>query len=502
MVDISNKVSQIMVMVERGDYFTINRARQYGKTTTIRQLEKVLLKKGYLVARISFEGIGDTPFENEKNFCLNLLRQISEAFDMHSIKGYRLWRDKTITTFKKMDVFLNKMCKDKKVVLIIDETDKTSNNLVFLRFIGMLRDKYLERTNPKKATFQSVILAGVYDIKNLKLKMIKAGTHKLQDGEKRINSPWNIAADFKVDMSFSAPEIATMLNEYEKDHKTGMDIEAISKEIRAYTDGYPYMVSRLCKIIDEDLENDWTLTGVQNAVSALLIDNNTLFDDLGKNLNSNEDLYNLIYDIIMCGKRHEYSVLDNVADIGITFGFLKREGNLVVMGNRIFEILIANYFVIKEKKATMSLDIPAAFTENGKFNMALCIKKFAQHYYELYSKKDRNFLERECRFLFLTYLKPLINGKGFYHIESETRNLKRTDLIIDYGTDQFIVELKIWHGEQKHEKAHEQLIEYLNSKNKNEGYLLTFDFRKRRPKKPSSKWVRKGKKKFLDCLCV
>jgi len=36
-------------------------------------------------------------------------------------------------------------------------------------------------------------------------------------------------------MSFSAPEIATMLNEYEKDHKTGMDVEAISKEIRAYT---------------------------------------------------------------------------------------------------------------------------------------------------------------------------------------------------------------------------------------------------------------------------
>jgi len=83
MVDISNKVSQIMIMVERGDYFTINRARQYGKTTTIRQLEKVLLKKGYLVARISFEGVGDTPFENERNFCLNLLDQISEAFDFH-----------------------------------------------------------------------------------------------------------------------------------------------------------------------------------------------------------------------------------------------------------------------------------------------------------------------------------------------------------------------------------------------------------------------------------
>jgi hypothetical protein len=134
--------------------------------------------------------------------------------------------------------------------------------------------------------------------------------------------------------------------------------------------------------------------------------------------------------------------------------------------------------------------------------MALAIKKFMQHYYELYNKSNEELLESECRLLFLTYLRPLINGAGFYHIESATRNLRRTDLIIDYGTEQFIVEMKIWHGEQKYEKAHEQLIEYLNSKNKSEGYLLIFDFRKRRAKKPSAKWVRKGKKKFLDCLCV
>jgi len=115
-----------------------------------------------------------------------------------------------------LDIFLDEVCKDKKVVLIIDETDKTSNNLVFLRFIGMLRDKYLEREKPKRATFQSVILSGVYDIKNLKVKLVQRGIYQLQDGEKRINSPWNIAVNFKVDMSFSPPEIATMLLEYEK----------------------------------------------------------------------------------------------------------------------------------------------------------------------------------------------------------------------------------------------------------------------------------------------
>ena len=42
-------------------------------------------------------------------------------------------------------------------------------------------------------TFHSVILAGVYDIKNLKLKMRPEETHQY-------NSPWNIAAKFDVSM--------------------------------------------------------------------------------------------------------------------------------------------------------------------------------------------------------------------------------------------------------------------------------------------------------------
>ena len=278
MVDISNKVSQIMVMVERGDYFTINRARQYGKTTTLWQLDHELVRQGYTVAHISFEGIGDEPFENARSFCECLLRQITRELKSRKIKGYSVWEKQSVKTFEELDKFLNIACKDKKIVLIIDETDKTSNNLVFLRFVGILRDKYLLRKNGKTFTFQSVILCGVYDIKNLKLKMIKAGTHHLHDGEKRINSPWNIAADFKIDMSFSASEIATMLNEYEKDHKTGMDTEAVSKEIRAYTNGYPYLVSRICKTIDEDLEKDWTVPGVQKAVRVILHEKNFLFD--------------------------------------------------------------------------------------------------------------------------------------------------------------------------------------------------------------------------------
>lgn len=39
MVDLSERVKEIKQIIDEGKYFTINRARQYGKTTTLTALE-------------------------------------------------------------------------------------------------------------------------------------------------------------------------------------------------------------------------------------------------------------------------------------------------------------------------------------------------------------------------------------------------------------------------------------------------------------------------------
>ena len=139
---------------------------------------------------------------------------------------------------------------------MIDEVDQASNQELFLDFLGMLRDKYMKRRS--RPTFQSVILAGVYDIKNLKLKMGK-------DGERQYNSPWNIAARFNIDMNFSVAQIAAMLEEYENDKHTNMDVKGIAECIYAYTSGYPYLVSAVCKLLDEDIAEKTYLKNLTEA---------------------------------------------------------------------------------------------------------------------------------------------------------------------------------------------------------------------------------------------
>ena len=103
-------------------------------------------------------------------------------------------------------------------------------------FLSQLRGYYIRRG--RTATFQSVILAGVYDIKNIRRKLRPENEH-------RINSPWNIAADFLVDMSFSVKEISKMLTDYESDYHTGMDIDEIARLLYDKTSGYPFLDSRI-----------------------------------------------------------------------------------------------------------------------------------------------------------------------------------------------------------------------------------------------------------------
>ena len=50
MVDLSERVKEIKRFVDDGKYFTINRARQYGKATTITALKKVLYSRTKLTA--------------------------------------------------------------------------------------------------------------------------------------------------------------------------------------------------------------------------------------------------------------------------------------------------------------------------------------------------------------------------------------------------------------------------------------------------------------------
>ena len=352
MVDITEKLVQIKIMIDRREYFTINRGRQYGKTTTLSQL-KLFLANEYTVISISFEGFGSVAFETEERFCQTFLKTVKKALRFSGVTNeYReAWINDEIKAFSDLSDHITDLCEDKKVVLMIDEVDKASNHVIFLDFLSKLRDKYLSRKVEEDFTFHSVILAGVYDIKNLKLKMIQEGIYApIETETTTYNSPWNIASTFKVDMAFSEAEIAGMLVEYEEDHQTGMNIDDISKEISEYTSGYPVLVSSICKYIDEELSRDWTTAGVRRAVKLILKEKTPLFDNLIKNLDSNKSLFSLLSYMVLNSRNWSFNPDDEMINIGMRYGYLKENNGKVEIANKIFKVRLLNYFTAKKRK--------------------------------------------------------------------------------------------------------------------------------------------------------
>ena len=118
------------------------------------------------------------------------------------------------------------------------------------------------------------------------------------------------------------------------------------------------------------------------------------------------------------------------------------------------------------------------FIVSGMLQMPLVMQKFYEYYEEIYSEKDQKFIEENGRKLFLLFLKPIINGTGNYYIEAQTRDQTRTDIIVDYLGKQYVIELKIWHGNEYNKRGEEQLAEYLEYYHLDKGYLLSFNFNK------------------------
>ena len=112
-----------------------------------------------------------------------------------------------------------------------------------------------------------------------------------------------------------------------------------------------------------------------------------------------------------------------------------------------------------------------------------------------YSNKDRSFLERDGRLIFLAFLKPVINGVGHDFKEPQISEERRLDVVITYHQHKYLAELKVWKGPAAHERGLDQFADYLDRLGLDTGYLLIFDHSQKKMWKKD--WIDvKGKRIF------
>ncbi len=116
--------------------------------------------------------------------------------------------------------------------------------------------------------------------------------------------------------------------------------------------------------------------------------------------------------------------------------------------------------------------------------MEAVLNRFRIHYKDTFevrrAQRGSRLDEEDARICFLMFLIPIINGTGHYYIETGLVDRSRMDVVVDYNGEQFVVELKIWRGQAYHDNGIEQLCGYLETMHSQKGYLLTFNFNKRK----------------------
>ena len=490
MVDITNRIESIIALIKNEKYFAINRPRQFGKTTLLSCLAKqVNHMDNYLALNISFEEIDSDTYSKQEYFIHIFLDMLAREFQYLNHPKLFAFVEKNMDSIKRMpdlSKFITELIRDmmpgKSLILLIDEVDKSGNNQLFLDFLGMLRHKFLKRNEGRDFTFQSVILAGVHDVKNMKGKI-------RSDDEQKFNSPWNIAIDFTIDLSFSVNDIKNMLNNYAQDKNISPDITGIAEKIYYYTSGYPYLVSKLCKFIDEQImpKNEtlnWSVNDVDTAVQLMVSErySTTLFDSLAKYLETNQKLYDLIARISIDGAIFPFTITNPVINIGHLYGFLSAsDAGYCQIHNRIFEQRIYSHIMsnlIQSVNNQVSGFSGPEYYTTERLDINLILNRFQLFMKEHSAQKDEKFLEREGRLLFLSFLRPIINGRGFEFKEPNVSHERRMDIVITYLNHRYVIELKIWRGIKYHQEGLKQLSDYLDIYSLKQGALLIFNFNK------------------------
>ena len=272
----------------------------------------------------------------------------------------------------------------------------------------------------------------------------------------------------------------------------------------------------LCKIVDEDImskktERIWTEFDIETAADKLIRAerSTTNFDTLIKNLENSPELYDLIYRLVIEGEYIPYNLHAPVVNFALQHGIVSNGPEGLMIQNRIYAEVIANYMTVKTivERKSLHVETSAAYLlDNNALDMRKVLLKFQELMKIEYSerilrhqaphdRKDDSFIERNGRLIFLAFLKPIINGKGYAFKERGISEERRMDIAVTFFQHKYIIELKMWRGNVVHKKGLVQLRDYLDRQNQNQGYLVVFEQNVEKTWKKG--WIRtNGKKVF------
>jgi hypothetical protein len=290
-----------------------------------------------------------------------------------------------------------------------------------------------------------------------------------------------------------------MLEEYEADNNTGMDVHEVARSIHEHTSGHPSLVSQICALLDA--RKSWTPLGAGYAARGAVSLESKRMKDLFEYIRS-PLIFDLTESIVLYGRRRIFSGGGQSMKKALKHGLVKDNGGYAALSNRVFEMCVTENLAKLMSKAIFphgaSLGKKKAFSKDC-LDMTLFIERCAKKFLDEHPADVVEYYEDNCHLAFFCCLNATLGKKMFSYVDVPWSKPYQIILRITAGSDVFFVQLAILdHKIGRHEEQRAHFAQYLKNAGAGKGFILTYDLDGAKGRKPKHECFRRDGVKMFE----
>ncbi len=477
------EINDFIKRVRNGRYIVLFAPRQTGKTTFFKSVLESLTDKKltYFPIQLDFQVCRNTTtavfYERFHKMIIEKVEMVFQNYHNTIPDKVRQFLDTSILTddysmiefLKQLRIHLN----NPKIVLIIDEFDAIPDSAVS-DFLYALRQIYNFGKN------RSLYSVGIVGVKNI-----------TQLNYDRSVSPFNIQDEFLLP-NFTLEQVQELFSQYTDE--TGQNISAdVIEGIHKQTAGQPFLVNRFGQILTEEFNIPKTETIEHNhfikALAQLLEEDNVNLSHLVTNVRRDKRFESYLMQIVSYDMGVRFTLRNETISELATYGVItKGEDGMCEILNPIYHYCILQTFkplvngleneYLPENNTNGFQDY---LTSNGEIDMLLLLNNFRDFIIRAgfrvlqVPETPKEYVGQHLLLAYLDQFVLLIGGVMYLEVPT---GRGRMDIVIYHNNRTYIIETKIWDGENTYAAGKKQLVRYMKSEGQTTGYYVVFDHRK------------------------
>ena len=479
MLSAMDRLPDVASLVRKQQYFVVHAPRQCGKTTAFLSFANETNAKGNAVAMYcSLETLQSFPAAADgiPKLCACLRNAVRglpvlEKFAREDWPVTHMTAEEVVVSGIQLTISRMAEVVGKPFYILFDEVDCLGGETL-ITFLRQLRNGKIDMG--KGVPFpSSVALIGMRDIRDYKAK-IRPDSETLGSA-----SPFNVITKAMTLRAFTDEEVAALYAQHTAETGQVFEPEAVRCACVS-SGGQPYLVNALARwcveeIHKEDFSQPITFADMEEAKEKIIRERGTHLDSLMERMK--EPRVRRVVEPVMLGGMVNFDELQDDVRFVLDLGILKMDGKMLVPANPMYAEIIGRYLSWGTQQAMGILVPETPWVKDDGLDMAGLMAAFQQFWRENADESAVPFQYREAypHLVLQAFLQRVINGGGQI-VREMALGSGRLDLGVHFRGAVYAVEVKTLKlYEKSHEKAHAQLLRYMDRLGQSEGWLVVSD---------------------------